>query len=102
MTTKLTLSMKKETVEKAKRLSARHGKSVSKMMEDFINDFPETPKKSIVEEMIELMAPYRDRINKSIPEDKSYRDMVRDWRYEDYLKKEAEREQATKKRTKGK
>lgn len=100
MTTKLTLSMKKEAVEKAKRLSIKHGKSVSKMMEDFITDFPETPQKSIVEEMKELIAPYRDQINESLPKGKSYRDMVRDWRYEEYLKKEAEREAENKRKTK--
>lgn len=97
MKDKLTLSMSREAVIKAKRISARTGKSVSQMMEDFINNIPETPRKSAVEEMIELMAPYRDKINASLPEGKSYRDMVREWRYEDYLKKSAEREQPPKK-----
>ena len=47
MTTKLTLSIKEETVEKAKRISQRRGKSVSKMVEEYINSLPE---KDVTEE----------------------------------------------------
>lgn len=100
MTTKLTLSVKKEVVEKAKRLSAKNGKSVSKMVEEFLGALPETPKKSIVEEIDEIMAPHRERILKSLPKNKSYRDMVRDWRYEDYMKKLAESQPKRKAKTK--
>ena len=91
MTTKLTLSVKQEAVEKAKRISAKEGKSVSKMVEGFFESLQEKPQKSLVEQMDELMAPHRDRINKSIPKGKSYRDMVRQWRYEDYLKETKEK-----------
>jgi hypothetical protein len=38
MTTKLTLSIDEEKVKKAKRLSKKRGRSVSKLFEDFIDD----------------------------------------------------------------
>lgn len=38
MTTKLTLSIDEEKVEKIKRVSKRRGRSVSKLFEDFIDD----------------------------------------------------------------
>ena len=37
MTTKLTLSIEKKTVERAKILSSKTGKSISKMVEDYLN-----------------------------------------------------------------
>jgi glucokinase len=37
MTTKLTLSIDKKTIEKAKVLSRRKGKSLSKIVEEFLN-----------------------------------------------------------------
>ncbi|MEO8820274.1 MAG: DUF6364 family protein [Ginsengibacter sp.] len=39
MTTKLTLSVEVEKVKKIKHISKRRGKSVSKLFEDFIDDF---------------------------------------------------------------
>lgn len=100
MTVKLTLSLSKETVEKAKRIAARNGTSVSKMVQDFFEALPEAPKKSIVEEMHELMAPHRERILKSIPKGKSYRDLIGEWRYEDYMKDVAERSVKNRRQTK--
>ncbi len=41
MNTKLTLSIKKEIVNKAKRISQTRGKSVSKIIEEYINSLPE-------------------------------------------------------------
>jgi hypothetical protein len=41
MTTKLTLSIKEEIVKKAKRISLRRGKSVSKLIEEYITSLPE-------------------------------------------------------------
>ena len=37
MTTKLTLSIEENTVEKAKILSLKRGKSISKMVEEYLN-----------------------------------------------------------------
>lgn len=97
MTTKLTLSVKKETIEKAKRYSAKHGKSISKMVEEYLDGLLEKPEKSLVQQMNELMAPHRDRINKSLPKGKSYKEMVGDWRYEDYLEQTGKK--STRKKT---
>lgn len=41
MPAKLTLSIKKETVERAKRISRKRGKSISKMFEEYFNSLPE-------------------------------------------------------------
>ena len=41
MTTKLTLSINEETVKKAKRISRKRGKSISKMVEEFLNSVSE-------------------------------------------------------------
>ncbi|WP_018616386.1 DUF6364 family protein [Segetibacter koreensis] len=41
MTVKLTLSINEEIVRKAKRISFRRGKSVSKLIEEYINSLPE-------------------------------------------------------------
>jgi ethanolamine utilization protein EutQ (cupin superfamily) len=41
MTTKLTLSIDEEIVKKAKRVSQIRGKSVSKIIEEFISSLPE-------------------------------------------------------------
>ncbi len=37
MTTKLTLSIEKKTIERAKILSSKTGKSISKMVEEYLN-----------------------------------------------------------------
>lgn len=44
MTTKLTLSVEEEKVKKIKHISKRKGKSVSKLFEDFIDDFDKKEK----------------------------------------------------------
>lgn len=41
MTTKLTLSIDEEIVNKAKRISRFRGKSVSKIIEEYISSLPE-------------------------------------------------------------
>lgn len=92
--------MKKETVEKAKRIAAKNGKSVSKMVEEYFNKLPEAPKKTFTQLMDELIGPHRERINASLPKGKSYKEIVGDWRYEDYMKKLAERQPKPKGKTK--
>jgi hypothetical protein len=37
MTTKLTLSIEKKTIERAKILSSKRGKSISKIVEEYLN-----------------------------------------------------------------
>ena len=41
MTTKLTLSINEETVQRAKRLSRKKGKSISKMVEEYLDSLSE-------------------------------------------------------------
>ena len=45
MTTKLTLSIEKKTIEKAKILSLKRGKSISKIVEDYLNSITEKEEK---------------------------------------------------------
>ena len=47
MTTKLTLSINQEIVERAKRISRKRGKSISKMFEEYLSSLPE---KDVAEE----------------------------------------------------
>lgn len=81
MTTKLTLSINEEIVKKAKRISQMRGKSVSKIIEEYIS--------SLLEKEPQKTTPIRE-ISKmlkegiSIPEDINYKEFVRENRYRDY------------------
>ena len=57
MTTKLTLSINEATVQKAKRLSRKRGKSISKMVEEYLNSLSEREeeKKSPVQQIKEIL-----------------------------------------------
>ncbi len=41
MTVKLTLSINEETIKRAKRISLKQGKSISKIVEEYFNSLPE-------------------------------------------------------------
>ncbi len=45
MTAKLTLSINEETIKRAKRISLRRGKSISKIVEEYFNSLPEKDEK---------------------------------------------------------
>lgn len=53
MTTKLTLSIEQQTVERAKLLSAKSGKSLSKIVEEYLDSITTkaTAKRSAVEQL---------------------------------------------------
>jgi len=53
MATKLTLSINEKTVERAKRISLKRGKSISSMVEEFLNSLTENEdnKESSVKKM---------------------------------------------------
>lgn len=53
MTTKLTLSIEENTIEKAKLLSLRRGKSISKIVEEYLNSITdkEENKESAVQKL---------------------------------------------------
>ena len=99
MTTKLTLSIKKETVEKAKRISAKEGKSVSSMVQDYLDSLEDKPQLKGFAKIQQLLAPHRKRILASLPKDKSFKEIINDWRYEDYVR-ETKPKQKTKRHTK--
>ena len=45
MTRKLTLSINENTIQKAKRISRRRGKSISRMVEEYLNSITEKDEK---------------------------------------------------------
>lgn len=47
MTTKLTLSIDVQTINKAKLLSRRRGTSISRLVEDFLNNLPNDEEKQV-------------------------------------------------------
>jgi hypothetical protein len=57
MTRKLTLSIHEKTIEKAKRISRRRGKSISRMVEEYLNSISEKEGKqgSAVDEIKKIM-----------------------------------------------
>ncbi len=81
MTTKLTLSIDEEIVKKAKRISQFRGKSVSKIIEEYISSLPEKEVKKLTS--------IRDISNKlkegiTLPENINYKEFIRENRYKDY------------------
>ncbi len=82
MTTKLTLSINEKTVQRAKRISRKRGKSISKMVEEYLNSIPEK------EEDVSPFEKIRDRLKgkTTIPENIDYKEFIRESRYQDYLK----------------
>ena len=53
MTRKLTLSISEKTVQKAKRISRRRGKSISRMVEEYFNSIAERKEKRVAGKKIE-------------------------------------------------
>lgn len=84
MRVKLTLSLSKEAVKKAKRISAQTGKSVSRMVEEYFDSLNDEPARNAFTEIKRLMEPYRERILNSLPKDKSFKEIINDWRDEDF------------------
>ena len=81
MTTKLTLSIDEEIVKKAKRISEYRGKSLSKIIEEYIRSLPEKePKKTT--SIREISNKLKEGI--TIPENINYKEFIRENRYQDY------------------
>ncbi|HEX5153236.1 MAG TPA: DUF6364 family protein [Parafilimonas sp.] len=90
MTTKLTLSINEETVKRAKLISRKKGKSISKMVEEYLNSLSEKEEQKglVMDKIDKIMAPYRNKMQ--LPGNKSYKEMIREWRSEDYLNEQEE------------
>lgn len=87
MNSKLTLSIHEEAVKKAKRISKNRGKSISKMVEEFIYSLPE--KENNTPTIREISNMLKDKI--TIPENIDYKEFIRENRYQDYLKAQSNR-----------
>jgi len=96
MTTKLTLSVDENLVKKAKRVAARKGTSVSKLFEEYIGNLQEKKEENAMEAIRAIMKPHLQKLNKNIPEGADYKELIRQWRYEDYDNKTASAKQAKK------
>ncbi|HLF47643.1 MAG TPA: DUF6364 family protein [Chitinophagaceae bacterium] len=91
MTRKLTLSISEKTILKARRISRKRGKSISRIVEEYLNSIVEKENKteSAMDQINRIMEPYRKKIK--LPENVDYKEMVRQWRYEDYMKESEKR-----------
>ncbi len=94
MTTKLTLSIDEKIVKKAKRLSEQKGTSISKMVETYFSDMMEKDEISPLKSIQHAMKPYLKKIK--IPEGVAYKDLIRQGRYDDYMKETTSRAQIKK------
>ena len=86
MAAKLTLSINEEIIKKAKRISQFRGKSVSKMIEEYISSLPEREVKKTTS-IREISNKLKEGI--TIPENISYKEFIRENRYQDYEEKHA-------------
>lgn len=77
MTTKLTLSIEEKTIERAKIFSSKSGKSISKLVEDFLNNITE-PHNTEVSAVKSLSGLLKDKV----PADADWKSIKAD-----YLKK---------------
>ena len=91
MTTKLTLSINEETVQRAKRISRKRGKSISKMVEEFLDSISEKEeqKESPIDHINKIMSKYEGKIQ--LPPNVNYKKRIMQWRYEDYMKESEKR-----------
>jgi hypothetical protein len=87
MPTKLTLSINEEVIKKAKQVSRRKGTSLSRMIEDYLKRLSEKEGKKtvLVSRINEIMEPHRKKIK--MPVKGNYKEIIRQWRYEDYVTK---------------
>ncbi len=82
MTTKLTLSIDEETVRRAKQISRKRGKSLSKMIEEYLNSITEKEEKpSAMGRIRQLMKD--KKIN--VPDNVDYKEFIMENRYKDYI-----------------
>lgn len=86
MTKELTLHLNEETVQRAERISKSQGKSINVLIEELLNSIPEKDEiqETAVDKIKKIMAPYITKLE--FPENKSYKEMISQWRYEDYMK----------------
>ena len=75
MTSKLTLSIEKKTIERAKMLSEKRGKSISKIVEEYLNSITGINKASAVDKL-------SGALNGKVPADVAWKEVK-----ENYLKK---------------
>lgn len=85
MTTKLTLSIDEETIKNAKRVSVIKGKSISKMVEEYLNSEIEKVKikTNPMEEIERIISKHRSTL--TLPKDGNYKKLIRELKYQDYL-----------------
>lgn len=86
MTTKLTLSIDEKIINKAKRLSAQRGVSISKMVETYFKSMTEKEEINPLEIIRQELKPHLKKIK--VPENTDYKDLVRQSRFNDYMKKQ--------------
>ncbi|MCW3110648.1 MAG: hypothetical protein JWQ09_5154 [Segetibacter sp.] len=85
MTKQLTVSLNEETVQRVEQLSKVRGKTISEIIEELIKLIPEEEaSKDPIDKIHEIMSPYIGKLN--LPENMDYKEMIGQWRHEDYIK----------------
>jgi hypothetical protein len=88
MTTKLTLSINKRVIDKAKKYAKNQGRSLSSVVENYLKTITLNEEAS-EEELLSYISP-RIRsligIARNLPRDKDYKELLSDYLSEKYLK----------------
>lgn len=87
MITQLTLEIDKNIVERAESVSRRKGKSLNKMIEEYLRAISEEETdqgKSAIDRIHTILRPYQDKLN-LLQQGGDYRNQVREWQYQDYM-----------------
>jgi hypothetical protein len=88
MATKLTLSIREETIQRAKRISRKRGKSISKMVEEYLDSIVEKESEANpLEAILEITRKHKSTL--SLPPDGDYDTAVSELRYKDYYIKKS-------------
>jgi len=83
MTTKLSLSIKEETIERAKRISRKRGKSISKMVEEYFESiFEKENEANPLEAILKITRAHKSKV--TLPANADYKKMVNHWRHKEY------------------
>jgi hypothetical protein len=77
MITKLTLSIEKKTIERAKALSEKRGKSISRIVEEYLNSITAVNKASAVDKL-------SGALNKKVPADIEWKKVKENYLKEKY------------------
>lgn len=86
MSTKLTLSIDSDVIEKAKQYAKKHRRSLSNIVEDYLKAISGSKEKEEIDELDPDVKALWNSVK--IPDDKDYKELLQDSLIEKYLKDE--------------